>query len=130
MYNAAEYAQGLRDLADWVEAHPEIDLPDESISVFSKHTKEEAAKVLLALTPCKKDYSGDLFTLSRSFGHVRLKFLFVRSAVCTRRVVRTEEVPEEIIPEKVEPEQVIAAHTKEIVEWDCDPILAETKEPA
>jgi hypothetical protein len=41
--------------------------------------------------------------------------------VCTRRVVRTEEVPE----------QVIAAHTREIVTWDCEPsLLAGTEEEA
>lgn len=128
MYDATEYSKSLRDLADWVEAHPDIELPNDSISIYSRNTKEEAVEVLKALTPCKKDYSDDLFTISRSFGRVLLRFIFYRNVVCTRRVVGTQEVPEKFTLEKYTPSELIPAHTEEIVEWDCDPILAEKKE--
>jgi hypothetical protein len=35
-----------------------------------------------------------------------------REAVCTKKVIGTKEVPEQVIP----------ARTEEIVEWDCEPI--------
>lgn len=127
MYSAPEYAQSLRDLADWIEAHPEIELKDESMTIYAKDTKEEAARVLTALAPCNKDYSDTLFTIKRSFGHISLRFVFLRSAVCTRRVVGKRVVPEQII--KGTPNEVIREHEQDIIEWDCDPIL-EKKEIA
>ena len=122
-YNASEYAQGLRDLADWIEVHPEIELPNDSIYIYCKDTKEEAAKVLAALAPCKKNYSNEVFTITRLFGGITLQFIFLRSAVCTRRVVGKRLVPEQLIQGR--PTEVIPEHEADVVEWDCEPILKE-----
>lgn len=43
---------------------------------------------------------------------VELTYYAKREAVCKKKVVGTEQVPEKVIP----------AHTKEIVEWDCEPV--------
>ena len=114
-----EYADGLRAIADWYEAHEEIMLPhDARIDITSVETKEQAITTARALGHCRKHYEDSLFIIERAFGCVPLRFLFWRSAVCTRRVVETVEEPEMIVP----------AHTREIVAWDCEPLLAETED--
>jgi len=128
MTTATEYAAGLRQLADWIEAHPEQPRPDAELSVYALNTKQEAAACLRALTPCKKEYRDELFQLSRMFGPLNLKFIFYRNAVCTRKVVGTKEVGVEVIPSRVIPEQIIPAHTEEIVEWECGESLLAIKE--
>jgi hypothetical protein len=77
-------------------------------------TKEDAIKLVKALGSCKKNYRDDFFTISKEFGVIQLDFLFYRHAVCTRKVIGTEKVPEEITP----------AYQKEIVEWECHPVLS------
>jgi len=119
MTTATEYAAGLRGLADWIEAHPTQPLPINTFPVYALNTKEDAANCLRDLKPCKKEYKGDMFYLSREFGPLKLEFVFYRNAVCTRRVIGTKEVGTEVIPARIIPEQVIPAHTEEIVEWEC-----------
>ena len=109
----AEYAAGLRAIADWYEAHPEVPQPHDCLKVFTGHTKEDANVIARALGKSEKRYSSGLLYLGRDFGGERLEFCFDQSRVCEARVVRVEQVPERIIP----------AHTREVVEWDCAPIL-------
>ena len=117
--NGTEYAHALRAIAEWYEAHPDMPVPPKEIGVYGvTETREEAARIALALAPCQKWHGGEFFRLTREFGGVILKFVFMREAVCTRRVVRTEEVPE----------QVIEAHVREIIEWECEPSLLATEE--
>ena len=122
-----EYVKGLRDLADWYEAHPEIELPYEPVhDNYAVNSKEDAASVIRALGRCDKEYSGNLLTISRQFGPIKAKFVFYREAVCRKVVVGTREVPEQVIP--AQPEEVIPAHVEEITKWECEPILATEKE--
>lgn len=117
-----DFVSGLREIADWYEAHPEIPPPlNSEISNYSLNEKSEALMVLEALKPCKKNYSEDLFEISREFHGVNARFLFYRDQVCIKKVVATKEVPEEVIPAR--PETIIPAHTEEIVEWECGPLL-------
>ena len=114
-----EYADGLRHIADWIEAHEDIGLPSNELQCFSMDEKSEAAKVLMALKPCDKVYSDTLFVIKRAFGPITLKYYFSRDKVCTPRVVGTKVVP-------ATPERIIEAmpeHVVEIIEWDCEPIL-------
>jgi hypothetical protein len=118
---STEYAQGLREIADWLEANPHIFLPGQMFDVFTLNTKKEAEEVLRALKPCKKEYAGELFNISRKFGSITLRFVFYRNAVCMRRVVGTKEVEEQIIP----------AHTEDVIEWECgEPVLSVAEEAA
>ena len=123
---SAKYANGLRLLADWVEAHPGIDLPSNEWSVYSLNSKEEAAKCLLALKPCNKEYREDMFYISRFFGPIKLRYVFSRNSVCTRKVVGTKVVPERIEPAKEE--EIIPEHEVEVYEWECNESLIESKE--
>ena len=109
-----EFADGLRAIADWYEAHPEVAPPAfPEILHASVESKDEAVTIAAALKPCAKRYSDTLMELERTFGPIRLRFLFWREAVCERRVVGVKDVPERTVP----------AHTEEIVEWDCHPLL-------
>ena len=49
-------ANGLRELADWIETHPDIPVPDPNIVVYSLNSKEEAAALVRDLKPCRKEY--------------------------------------------------------------------------
>lgn len=117
-----QYADGLRAIADWYEAHQDIPLPSGGIEVYSVHTKEEAANVIRSLGRCEKKYDSTFFYVIGEFGPISLKFSWYRSEVCERRVVGKKLVPAHYTPEREE----------EIVEWDCHPILqpsAETEDP-
>lgn len=119
--NGIDYAQALRGLADFYEAHPDIAIPlPQIVNVYGvEDTKEMVSQTIEILKPCRKEWDGSLLKITRDFGGVTLKFVFERSAVCTRRVVGHKTVPSIYYPE----------HTEEIIEWDCAPsILAGAEE--
>lgn len=118
-----EYVEGLRQLASWYEAHPEIDTPDKTIDVYSLNTKEEAAACLKALVPCKKEYEGTMFRLSKEFGSINLRFIFYRQAVCTARVIGQRHIEAYTKPAQLLPAEHVDAHDEDIIEWDCGPII-------
>ena len=118
---AHEYADGLRQIADWYEAHPEIPVPHlDSVDVYTVHDRDDLQRVARALGSCEKGSASaeSLFVLKRRFGALWLQFYWNRAQVCTQRVIGVKEVAEQVIP----------AHTYEIVEWDCDPILGVNQE--
>ena len=120
-----EFVAGLRAMADWYEQHPELDTPTSALMVSSfasDETPELAAQVAQAMGTFKKNYSDSIFTLTKSFGGASLQFLFYRNAVCTKRVVKTETVTE-WVPDPAAP-KVEVTREREIVEWDCPPLLA------
>ena len=122
-----KYAQSLRMIADWFEAHPEIGLPHDaqSFRYFPAVTREQFAIVAKALGSCQKVFDDDtLIELHRTFGAITFQAIAMRKNVCTRRVVGVKTIPERIIEAHTERER-----KEEIVEWDCDePLLAETRE--
>ena len=120
-----EYAEGLRKFAVWVEQHTELALPSSNIENFVMDTKEEAAALVRALGSCQKEYSDWSLTIKKDFGPITLRAVFRRNNVCRRVVVGSETIPAKFIEAYVEP-----ARTKEIVKWECDPILEPTSEPA
>lgn len=126
MTTATEYAAGLRELADWVEAHPDIaPTEQEAIHVYHRHTREEAIAVLSALKPCKKEYKDTIFQLRRDFGPIILTYVFMRDSVCRKKVIGTKHVEEQYIPPTTYPGTLIKAHDEDIVEWDCGEALLE-----
>lgn len=110
---APEYARGLRAIADWYEAHPDMPIPHtDQIGVYGvQETKEEAARIASALRPCHKVHEGEFFKLTRDFDGLTLKFVFMREAVCRRRVVGHRIIP-------AQEERVV-----EMVEWECEPSI-------
>jgi hypothetical protein len=107
-----QFVRGLRELADWYEAHPATPAPYRSDVTIYGATREQIAQAARDLGKCEKEYDDDSFVLSRQFGQLRLRFYTSRENVC-ERVVRTEVIPESV---------------KEIVEWRCEPILAADSE--
>ena len=84
--------------------------------------RDPSTKILAAMGSCEKQYVGDFFRLAKKFGAITLIYHFYRDKVCTRRVVGTKVVPEEVIPAREA--QVIPETVVEIVEWDCgEPLL-------
>lgn len=121
----------LQALAAWRTAHPEIGLYRSSTGstwLVDPGTEAtcEAAMIVRAVadgapigTVTKHAVGDDALFVTRDFGNgVFLTFIADREEVCTRRVVGTETVQ---VPD---PDAPLVTVEREIVEWDCAPILA------
>ncbi|MDR3392476.1 MAG: hypothetical protein P4L77_12165 [Sulfuriferula sp.] len=123
-----EFCAALRAVAAFFEQHPTLPTPD--IPFFYKYNVEAETLREVALIPGlhrEKEYSGDSFYLrteipwsvGETVGTVRLTFHGDRVKVCKRKVTGTRIVPEQYIPGYTRP-----ASTEEVVEWECEPLLA------
>ena len=104
------FTEGLRALADFLDAHPELKEPF-GVTVLSM--AENIDKLRLgarALGQCDKVFNGEWFSVEKMFGPIKFEIYSRRELVCERIVVGKREVP---------------AHEEEIVEWTCsnDPLL-------
>lgn len=138
---AAKAAQGLRDLADWIEEHGTSDysasqagngyyLSDTAYThlFWSVESKEAMANAVRAMGNGAKRELGDDLHVEREFGPFVLSAYTARENVCERVVVGTKVIPETVIPAR--DETVIEEHVEEIVEWKCAPILAPAEDVA
>lgn len=136
-----EYIQGLRQLADILDANPDLPLPyamgtdgefDSDRATFYLHSKADMVTFARCFPgPLSKEVDDRSehygFSLKGSLRGLHLLASVARSEVCTRRVVATREV--EVT--KPDPDAVAAVptitvtETVEDVEWDCLPLLAE-----
>lgn len=123
-----EYANGLREVADFLESHPEMDLPDSTLIAYSLYSKEKAATVARAMGQggrCDKVYEDQIVRLKRDFGPVTLEYIGTRSNVCEQIRVGTKLVPEQYVPPKPAVEaSVVPEHEEAVYEWRCQPLLA------
>lgn len=119
-----DFIAGLRQLADFYEEHPLLPLPDSpdfAVYYFGEpETHELAARIATQLGTFEKRADETLFRIEKSFGSIRLRFVFCRDKVCIRKVIGTKTVTKEIYPENFETQEV----EEEIVEWICPPLLA------
>lgn len=137
-----EFTEGLRQIADFLDDHPEVPLPwlnsSETgtfrptlpiILVDKDGQKETLAAIARAMGTAEKNVRGNLpdrFYLYRQFAGIALAVNAARDQVCERVVTGTREVEVE------EPDPVALAQvptvkktvTIEDVEWDCKPLLA------
>jgi hypothetical protein len=127
---AENLASNLRYLADFIEEHG-VELPGDMYNSDPKlrlnvwvRGKDEMARAIRVLNKAgivRKDFSTGYANVIKDFGkYVSIEFTTMREKVCTRKVVGTETVPLKAfvtVPGKYE--------EKEIVEWECDPILAD-----
>lgn len=118
-----EYADSLRMVADWYEAHPEVPVPHtHTMENYSVNDRETMVAVVKALGTCEKEYSDTMFHARKTFGVLTVDFMDYRERVCIRRVVGTET---KVVKKPVEPITFVEEEvTTEVVEWDCEPLLA------
>lgn len=118
-----DYIQGLRDLADWLEATPSAPVPlYESVFVTLKD-KDHAVSIAREGGSIHKEYQASSLVLEKRFGDViRYKASVSREAVCTVKEVRKVKKEVAHYPQPVYVEQEV-----EEIEWECDPLLAPTE---
>ncbi len=117
MNGNAEMAAGLRDLADWLDAHPDEEVSGNVRLLAYRFDADEFRATVRALGRGAKESNDEWASVIRSFGPAVAIYAYTaREQVCRKVVVGT----------RVEPERVIPAREVEIVEWECQPILAET----
>jgi hypothetical protein len=108
---------GLREIAQFLEDHPDVPtplIPRLDAFVYSKEAFSAAARAVGGHQE-KKDY-GIVIALRRMFGDVSYDLNIQRDLVCERVVTGTRIIPEQpAVPE----------HEEEIVEWKCSSVLAE-----
>lgn len=117
------FIQGLRDLADFLEANPELPCP--TYGTFNTYGPDKETMALFAklAAPVSKHVtpSGETFWLRRNFGPIELDMNCARETVCERVKTGTRTIP-------AQPETVLPAtqeKEEEIYEWRCSPILGE-----
>lgn len=138
-----EFVEGLRALAQWVEDHPEIEVPYEASSSVAMNTftigaqswnsetetEQDVAEVFAAMVKAlggsrTKDADDRYMRVTRQFGPgVALEVWATRDSVCEAVVLRTETVIEDEIVEPAVTRRV--EKQRDIVEWRCAPLLAD-----
>lgn len=120
------WIEGLRELADFVEAHPEIDAASTFTLNLWMHEKSDLADWMKRLGGKWDKYTGldAYFIMRRMFGPHRIELNANREAVCERTQVGTKTV------EKPDPELLAAVPLvtveEPVYEWKCpDSLLAE-----
>lgn len=117
----AEFVNGLRDLANFLEAHPELGVPSADRYDYFGLEKKDLKKYARAFGVCDKDAFSNYFILRKSFGPIRLEANWHREQVCKPVVTGTKEV-EEKVAVAYETRMV----TKDIVEWQCPKSILKT----
>lgn len=126
-----ECIDGLRKLADWLEANEGAPVPDDiDANVYRVRGKMAATSIARLPGVWEKDYGTGVFRLIQNFGPVRYRAVFNRDEVCRRKVTKrtvTREVPDPEVIEKATLEAPLVEQETEVedVEWICDePLLA------
>lgn len=121
----SEYASALRRIADIYDANPWINQPYEGISMAMSvycHSKSEMAAAVKAFGTGKKSDGHSTVDFEPDITKpILLKIQGFKSDCCERVVVGVKEVPEQVYP--ATKKYVVPAHTEEIVEWRCSPVL-------
>lgn len=132
------YTTGLRQLADILDANPDLPLPytgtDSSLNWIEVTRKNDeirdAARLFARLVPgtIVKKPRDDAFDLIGHLAGLKVCFIAAREAVCTRVVTGTREVTIAATPAvpATEP-QPERTQTIEDVEWVCGSLLADVE---
>ena len=123
---AQKFAKGLRELADFYETYGGAPLPVPYLWVYGASPQQmvEVVKAQGALKT-KKEYSGEQFAIVKEYsGGIQVRYSISREEVCRKVVKEVIDVPETIEPEQTIPARVIPAHRREVIEWECSPLLA------
>ena len=127
---SSPYTDGLRELADWLDAHPEWTpyLPEHFYSwIPSDEAKATMARAARDMGTARKTVNENLgtFRLEKSFGPHTMHVIADRAAVCERVVVgkHVEKTIEKVPVGEVTYEEREVEHVVEDVEWVCPPSL-------
>lgn len=127
-----EYIEGLRALADLLEANPGLELPyhgssTDMLIVPSRGTQRAVLASWARALPGRKSKgaNNNLYQLSGALRGLKLQVLCSRDEVCEKRVLRTETVTETVPdPEYVAAAPLVERETeREVVEWICTPSI-------
>ena len=121
-----EYADSLRMIAEFYEAHEEVGLPYEH-EIFQDFQSVNIRPLARAFgSAFTKEYDEDFegsFAISKMFGKIEFRCTTSRGEFCVKKVVGKRHVDEVRIPAREE--TVIPEHYEDIVEWDCSESLME-----
>ena len=122
----AQYADSLRQVAEFIEAHPEIALPTENrLNVFPRvdcdEVKNHAARTAHALRHVKKEEFGDHIQLVADFGGFTYQVWYPRDQICERIEVGRKVVPAK--PQETIIHEAVPEHEEVVYGWKCQPIL-------
>lgn len=113
-----DYADGLRRLADFIDAHPDLfrDTCELTVNLFAEN-REEFAEKARQLGSAEKVEMGGWYVLRKKFGPHRLDLNIAREYVCTQVQTGTRTVS------KPDPEVLATVPTVEVeepvYEWQC-----------
>ena len=93
--NQQKMSQGLRELADFLDEHPDFKIREITINSYKTH-REEFIACAQQLEPFEKSADEHYYSLTRMFGPIILNLYCDHSLVCTKRIVQ-----------------------KDVEEWDC-----------
>jgi hypothetical protein len=128
-----QYIQGLRDLADWLDAHEEFEINeymDGCIAINYVQTKEELAERARQFGPGKKFDDTYSIGLERSFGPHGVSLNIGKEQSCERIQVGVKEVtktyrrgqePEDAV--LVDSAYVAVKEEEPQYDWKCPPSL-------
>jgi hypothetical protein len=137
----AAFTRGLREIADFLDAHPDVPLPylessahsggelrpSLPIYLWGDDQREQLAAIAREMGRAEKSANDRTkqFYVYRTFGGIDLVAAADRDTVCERVVVATEQVTKEV----PDPEALAAVptvtvvETVETVEWRCGSLL-------
>jgi len=101
--------EGLRQLADFLEAHPSIPVAFQTFKVYFDNRDELAAAARIG--SWEKIYRDTFFILRRTFGSVRLEVFTDREKVCKAVVVGTRQIAAVA---------AVPAHIENVIQWECE----------
>ena len=109
------FVRGLRQMADFLEAHDDLPIPhyEQYLNVWV-YKKEEMAELVKGKGKWEKKAENTYMLFRKQFGPFCYDISIQRDKVCERVVVGTEVVP----ARPYQPERIV-----DKVEWKCAPIL-------
>jgi hypothetical protein len=124
----AAYVSGLRQLADFLEAHPDLGVPVETrFNVFPSPPDDEirahAARTCHILGKVKKEEYNDSIQLVGDVAGFTFLAWYNREQICERVEIGRKIVPATPRIEKTIIEEAVAEHEEVVYGWKCQPIL-------
>src|SRR6266498_3169456 len=134
----AEFLASLRQIIDWLQAHPDVPQPYHLLGdklyiyVYGEDPRAVLARIARAMGNADKDVDEARFELRRRFGAITLVASARRDEVCERVVVGTREVTRQAPdPHALAALNVVTVtEIVEDVQWVCPPSLLNPDAPS